>query len=231
MSGTSSDQLTIGPERRVSDQAYQRLYDAIVTGHLEPGSRLVERDLTARLRVSRTPIREALQRLEKERLIVGYPHRGYYVRSPTLDEARQAYEMRKVIESACGEYAAQRATPEEIAGMREAVARGEGLLRSNDLPNLLLANNQFHYLQASATHNAFLVEEWRVVWAYVDLLRGRFWMRTDRPSTGHVEHGAMIDAIERQDVALARRLNEEHVDRAWAAVASRFERELHAAEQ
>jgi DNA-binding GntR family transcriptional regulator len=189
---------------------------------------VVERDLTSRLGVSRTPIREALQRLEKERLIVCYPHRGYYVRNPTLEEARQAYEMRKVIESACAELAAQRATADEIEAMRQAVARGDHLLRSNDFPNLLLANNEFHHLQARATHNEFLVEQWRVVWAYVDLLRGRFWMHTDRPSTGHVEHTAMIDAIAQRDPARARRLNEEHVERAWRAVAARFERETSA---
>lgn len=221
-SPTQEDGLVIGPRQRVSDEAYRRLYDAIVTGYFEPGMRLLERDLTSRLQVSRTPIREALQRLEKDRLIVFTPHCGYYVRNPTLEEARQAYEMRGIIEAACGEFAARRASPEQIAAMRQAVERGDELVRENDFANLLLANNAFHYLQARATHNAFLEEQWRVVWAYVDLLRGRIWMHTHRPSTGQEEHHAIIDAIERHDIALARRLNQEHVQQAWKTVADRF---------
>ena len=122
--------LAIRANRRLVDQVYDRLRSAIITGYFDPGSRLVERDLTTNLDVSRTPIREALKRLETDGLIVCYPHRGYFVRQPTFEEARQAYELRRALEGLAGELAAARATDHELAAMREVVARAALLLKA-----------------------------------------------------------------------------------------------------
>ena len=113
-SSTSDDPLAIGGSRRVFDEVYRRLRSAIITGHFAAGERFVERTLTERLQVSRTPIREAIKRLEQEGLVVCYPHRGCFVRSPSFDEAREAYEMRRVAEGVAGEFAATRATDAEL---------------------------------------------------------------------------------------------------------------------
>lgn len=212
--------LAITSARRVSDEAYFRLRRAIVTGYFEPGSRLVERELTAQLDVSRTPIREALQRLEQDCLVVSEPHRGYYVHQPTIEEAQEAYEMRRLLEAACGELSAARATDEDIEAMRLAVEKGDELLNSGDWSALLLANNEFHHLQAKASGNRFIETELRRIWAYVDLLRGRKWATTDRPIVGHDEHHAILDAITRRDPSLARKLNEVHVERAWRNISA-----------
>jgi DNA-binding GntR family transcriptional regulator len=201
---------------------YLRLKSAIITGLFEPGTRIVERELTARLKVSRTPIREALQRLEQDQLVLCYPHRGYYVRLPDYEEAQQAYETRRILEAACGELAAQRATGEQIETMRKLVRNGWKMLEVNDYPALLLCNNDLHLLQAQASHNVLLERAFRRIWTYVDLLRGRFWSTTDRPSVGHHEHEAIVNAIAKGDAPLARRLNEQHVERAWGGVAARL---------
>jgi len=210
-------------DRRLFDQVCERLRSAIVTGHLAPGARMVERDLTARLQVSRTPIREALRRLEHEGLVIGYPHRGYFVRNPSFKEARQAYETRRVVESACCELAAQRVNEVDVAALRHAVHKAQGILDSGDRVSLLACNQEIHHLMVKAARNLFLEKEWASMWAFADLLRGRWWGHTARPETGHFEHEALVEAIARGDASLALRLSAEHVDRAWANVAHRFD--------
>jgi DNA-binding GntR family transcriptional regulator len=214
--------LAVRPEHSLSEQVTERLRRAIVTGHFSPAARLKERELTETLHVSRTPIREALRRLEHEGLVVAYPHRGYFVRSPSFEEAREAYEARRVIEAACAELAAERADELDILKMRQAVQRGGEALRIGDTASVLLQNNEFHRLQAHAARNAVLEKQWVAVWAFVDLLRGAWWGHTPRPAEGHLEHGALVDAIEQRNGSLARELASRHVERAWANVAKRF---------
>jgi DNA-binding GntR family transcriptional regulator len=200
-----------------------RLRSAIVTGHFALGTRMVERDLTTRLQVSRTPIREALRRLEHEELIVGFPHRGDYVEKPSYSEARQAYEARRVIEGACCGLAARRASDVDVAAMRHALRKAQTVLDSGDRVSLLDCNRELHHLMVKAARNAFLEKEWAAMWAFADLLRGRWWGRTHRPETGHYEHEALVEAIARHDSSLAQRLGAAHVDRAWTNVSTRFE--------
>jgi len=222
MSDPRESVLAISANRRLVDQVYDRLHSAIITGYFDPGQRLVERDLTTSLAVSRTPIREALKRLETDGLIVCYPHRGYFVRQPTFEEARQAYELRRALEGLAGELAATRATDDELAAMREVVRRATLALKSGDRSALLLHNRELHLLVARASHNVFLETQFTAVWSYVDLLRGNWWAKTDRPETGHREHLELIDVLAKHDAGLARSAFEEHVDRAWRNIARRF---------
>lgn len=210
-----SNPLAISLNRRMGDEVYTRLRNAIVTGYFAPGARVIERDLTDQLKVSRTPIREALKQLEQERLIVCYPHKGCFVRSPTFKEASQAYELRRMAEGFSAELAAERSTPEDLAAMSEAIRKSSEALQSGDRPSLLLYNNEFHQAQAKAARNLFLYEELHRLWAYVDILRGHYWTSTDRASTSQVEYEAILDALHRRDGATARRLSEVHVQNAW----------------
>lgn len=210
------------PEQTLSEHVAERLRSEIVTGRFPPGSRLVERDLTKTLGTSRTPIREALRQLERDGLVMSYSHRGYFVREPVFDEARQAYESRRVVESACSELAAARATDVELAAIRESLQVARGVLESGNRVRLLLCNNEFHHHIVKASHNAFLEKQWLMLWAFVDLLRGERWSHSDRPETGHLEHEQLYQAIARRDAALARTLSEQHVDRAWGNIALLF---------
>lgn len=218
------DLLVIEGSRRVFDEVYVRLRSAIITGHFAPGERFVERSLTERLQVSRTPIREAIKRLEQEGLVVCYPHRGCFVRSPSFDEAREAYEMRRVAEGLAGELAASRATDEELEGIRSLVAATRSRLESGDREEVLLRNDEFHELQARSAKNSFLVQQLKTLWAYVDLVRGRWWIEADRAFATQSEHEAIADALSNRDPALARRRNESHVDNAWSVVEAGFKR-------
>lgn len=208
------------PDQTLSEHVVERLRSEIVTGRFPPGARLIERDLTKTLGTSRTPIREALRQLERDGLVISYSHRGYFVRQPVFEEAQQAYESRRVVESACSELAAARATEVELAAIRESLQVARRVLESGDRVRLLLCNNVFHHLIVKASHNVFLEKQWLMLWAFVDLLRGERWSHSDRPETGHVEHEQLFQAIAQRDAALARTLSEQHVDRAWKNIAT-----------
>lgn len=113
-------------------QVEEKLRTAIASGRFRPGERLVERELCGLLGVGRTSVREALRQLEAEGLIVTIPHRGPAVATVGLDEARQLYDARALLEGFAGRMAATVATPEQIEQLRQAVdgldaaARGDG---------------------------------------------------------------------------------------------------------
>lgn len=223
----TDDPLTIAGSRRVSDEVYRRLRSAIITGHFSAGERFVERSLTERLQVSRTPIREAIKRLEQDGLVVCYPHRGCFVRSPSYDEAREAYEIRRIAEGVAGEMAASRATDAELQAIRDLVTATRARLEAGDREEVLLRNNEFHLLQARGARNTFLEQHLKTIWSYVDLVRGRWWREADRAFATQREHEAIVDALSRRDPALARHRNETHVDNAWSIVEAGFKRREH----
>jgi DNA-binding GntR family transcriptional regulator len=222
---SQDDPLAIGISRRVFDEVYSRLRSAIIAGHFPPGERFVERTLTERLQVSRTPIREAIKRLEQEGLVVCYPHRGCFVRSPSYEEAREAYEMRRIAEGFAGELAAERATDAEIRAIHELLAFTRARLEAGDREEILLRNDEFHLLQARAARNSFLEQHLKTLWAYVDLLRGRWWAAADRAFATQAEHEAIAAALASRDTTLARERNVTHVDNAWHVVEAGFKRE------
>lgn len=223
-SSTVRDPLAIPGSRRVFDEVYLRLRSAIIAGHFAAGERFVERSLTERLQVSRTPIREAIKRLEQEGLVVCYPHRGCFVRNPSFDEARQAYEMRRVAEGVAGELAATRATDAELQAIHDLVIATRARLAAGDREQVLLRNDEFHSLQVRGAKNAFLEQHLKTLWAYVDLVRGRWWMEGDRAFDTQREHEAIADALRQRDPVLARERNVAHVDNAWSVVEAGFKR-------
>jgi DNA-binding GntR family transcriptional regulator len=139
-----------------SDNVYERLREAIVTGRARPNERLVEAELAERLDVSRTPIREGLKKLAAEGLVISR-RRGWIVREHTSDEIREIYEARSALEGYCARLAAQRGAEAEIQGIL-ALHRGEdmGILQSSR-ERLVQLNDLFHEAIISAAHNERLV--------------------------------------------------------------------------
>jgi DNA-binding GntR family transcriptional regulator len=156
--------------------------------------------------------------------VVCYPHRGCFVRNPSYDEAREAYEMRRVAEGVAGELAATRATTAELQAIHELLAATRARLEAGDREEILLRNDEFHRLQARGARNTFLEQHLTTLWAYVDLLRGRWWIEADRAFATQSEHEAIADALSRRDPALARQRNETHVDNAWSIVEAGFKK-------
>lgn len=132
-------------ERTLADQAYAAIYAAIINGSFGPGERLRIEDLSASLRISPTPIREALNRLEAGGLAEHLPHRGSRVSMASAGEFRELYELRFILEPLAISKAAERFTPEEAETAQNHLARMSVTLRKNELGEAWDAHTAFHF--------------------------------------------------------------------------------------
>ena len=114
-----------------------------------------------------------------------------------------------------GALAAARISDSELAAISQLVRESRLGLEAGDREGMLLRNNEFHALQARAARNVFLGQQLQTLRAYVDLLRGRSWVQSDRALEAQREHEEILDALYRRDPHAARELNEQHVETAW----------------
>ena len=143
-----------GFDVKAPDTAYEKLFHAIEIGEIEPGERLLEIELAKRFGVSRTPIREAIRKLESEGIIQHLPRVGAVVRHLGQPEIVELYEMRIVLEATAAEMAAQHASSAELATLD---ALNSDMLDASANPNTVAqVNRQFHFCIVEAARNQFL---------------------------------------------------------------------------
>jgi len=177
-------------------EAYARVREAIRDGTLPPGVRLTETDLAARFGVSRTPIRQAIAKLEAEGLLTHEPRRGLSVTRPDHGQMVELYVMREILEGAAARLAAQHASETEIAAMEELVA-GEVAVFA-DGPKLAAVNQRLHGLLYLAAHNRYLLRSLEQLSATMALLPSLLTLG-GRAEQAHAEHLALLAALRARD--------------------------------
>ena len=218
-------ELANEPAARVTalpDHIYATLKQKILSCALLPGQRLIEKNLCEALNVSRTPIREALNRLSHEELVVLQPNAGYRVAAITLDGFRNLTELRAIVEPQAAALAAQRSTPDDIASLRSLADLPHDPNDDQGFVDYCRANARFHLRVVRAARNPMLEN---IVMSSLDLSQRPAYLRIGRqldPSNPSAKHHAIVDAIAARDAALARELMEKHVrgsgDRILAAL-------------
>lgn len=180
-------------------RVYQSLQDAIVSGELAPGQRLRDQDLAARLGVSRTPVREALQRLEDEGLVETSPRASTRVAPLEARAACEAFPVVAALHALAARHAVVHLTQEEIAAMRAANNRLAALVAALDPATVLHAiqtDDQFHAVLLTAAHNTELLKALDRVMPNVRRLEyAQFGSLAGRKSVH--QHKAIIAACER----------------------------------
>lgn len=139
------------------DVVFQTLRQAILRGELEPGERLMEIHLAERLGVSRTPIREAIRKLELEGLVMMIPRRGAVVASITEKDLKDVLEVRRTLELMAGEVACDRITKELLEKLRQAAEEFSDALSLEDVTKQAAADVKFHEIIYAATGNQKLI--------------------------------------------------------------------------
>lgn len=139
----------------LTDRAYSHLEEMIVTLQLPPGNAVSETALSQRLGIGRTPIREALHRLARERLVTILPRRGIIVSEINVKSQLRLLEVRREVERLVAKSAARRATPEERARFFELARRFEKSARTNDDVSFMRVDREFNELSVMAAHNEF----------------------------------------------------------------------------
>ena len=192
--------------------AYDLILEAIDTGVYRPGDRLVESELAERFGVSRTPIREALQRLETQSLLAR-DGRSLIVASLDHNQLAELYAVRTELEGLAARLAAQHAAPEEVRVLREMVEEDAALLGDPDA--LSRANRRFHKQIHLASHNRFLVQQLDLVHRSMALMATTSLAAEGRGETALAEHREIVDAIERGDGDAAYAALKRHISRAF----------------
>lgn len=140
------------------DVVFNTLRQAILTGELKPGERLMEIHLANKLGVSRTPIREAIRKLELEGLVTMIPRRGAEVAQITEKSMNDVLEVRRALDALCVELACERITEEDLARLKQACEAFEAAVRTKDIKKVAKADVELHDIIVQATGNQRLVQ-------------------------------------------------------------------------
>lgn len=203
--------------------AYDQIFDAIEKGQLRPGDRLLETDLARQFGVSRTPIREAIRRLEAEGIVEHRPRVGAVVRTLGQQEIVELYEMRIVLETTAATMAAKHAAAAEIRALESLNTDMQAAAK--DPTKVAILNRRFHRCIMQAARNQFLSHSYHAL-SHALILLGKTTLETPaRVATVASQHAQIIAALKAADpkraaeamqthmeTSLEHRLNALHVD-------------------
>lgn len=195
--------------RSLAEIACDEIRRAIREGRIPTGVHLTENDLAGWLGMSRTPVREAMRRLQSEGLLLNQPYRGALVMRLDVEDMRQMFAVRELLEPAAAAACALQASTSEIAALRAILAREARLL--GDPAALILLNRQFHDLILEAARNQFLTRAIAAVYSLIPLLGDSNLLDKPHAREAHAQHLAIVDAIEQRDARRAESISRDHV--------------------
>jgi DNA-binding GntR family transcriptional regulator len=197
----------------VQKDAYTLILEAIEAGTYKPGDRLVESELAERLGVSRTPVREALQRLETQSMLTR-DGRSLIVSTLDHNQLAELYAVRTELEGLAARLAARHATDEEIRVLKSMAEEDRALL-GGDPRALARANKRFHRQIHLASHNRFLVQQLDLVHRSMALMANTSFAAEGRDGVAIAEHDAIVAAIAAGDGEAAYQALKAHISRAF----------------
>jgi len=195
--------------RSRADFVYENLRDAISDGRIAGGERVREEEVARNLGVSRTPVREALQRLQQRGLLSFGPTRGLVVAQLSHQQVVELYAMREILEGSAARFAAKYATPEEIAILHQLqdqlrAAEGDDLLHKQ-------LDRRFHQAIYEAAHNRYLMQMLDSMLDSFALLHSTTLRLPHRQRNSDEERQRIIDAIQKHDANRAEKAAREHI--------------------
>ena len=193
------------------DEIYERIYIAILEHRLHPGTKLGEERLADIFGVSRARVREVLARLAHEQIVDLFPQRGAYVAKPTIEQARDVFEARRLIEPAVLKRLVDTLTTEKINRLRQHVELEADARRRGDKRAVIRLSGEFHTLAAELAGNSALARTMRELCMLTCLIIFLYDAPTAQ-SCRDDEHQMIIDAVAKRDRASAEKLMLEHLD-------------------
>lgn len=194
------------------DVVFNTLRQAILKGELEPGERLMEIQLAERLGVSRTPIREAIRKLELEGLVLMIPRKGAEVAKISEKSLRDVLEVRRSLDELAIELAIQRMTDEDIAALEEAQKQFRAAVAGADAMTIAQQDENYHDVIYNATGNSRLVQILNNLREQMYRYRLEYIKDADKRQILVLEHDQILKAIKNRHVAEAKTAIREHID-------------------
>ena len=200
------------------DVVFNTLREAILRGDLKPGERLMEIQLANKLGVSRTPIREAIRKLELEGLVLMIPRKGAEVAQITEKSLRDVLEVRRALENLAVQLACLRMSPQTLADLKAAARAFEEILGGEDVTAVAEADEAFHDVIYMATDNQRLISLLNNLREQMYRYRVEYLKKKECHKQLLWEHQEIIRAIEAGEIDVATKITEQHIDNQVEAV-------------
>ncbi len=195
------------------EMVYEELKIQILTGAIVPGTRMMEVDLAEEMGVSRTPIREAIRKLEKEGLVTIEPRRGAYASRISTQDMVEILEVRQDLEGLAAFFAATRMKDDEMDELRKIAARYNEAVAAGSMQDMIRYDTQFHRLIVDSCNNKILVNMVEQLQELVLRFRYIYYDNFRRAENMPEEHREIIEAIESGNEVRARAAADVHIDR------------------
>lgn len=219
--------LTFQPmleSRPIREIAYEVLKKAIISGEIPAGERIVETEYADRLHISRTPLREALRKLERDGLVEYVMRRGVVVRAFTIDDVREIYTIRNALEMLTLPGIIERATAEDIQSLREKLAEMDKLQEKDDVEALSPLAREFHWQLTCISGQKRILRVIESQDEYIRRFSAMAIRQENRRSAAHHEHHLLVDYVEEKNLDKFTELTKSHIERSMenclAALAS-----------
>lgn len=193
---------------------FETIREAIISGRLPPGERLMEMQLADDLGVSRTPVREAIRKLELEGFVVMIPRKGAYVSGLSFKEIADVYEIRGALEGLAAALAAERATEQEIEDMERLLVKIAACIEEGKMDRIIELDSDFHNSLYKASHNQRLVQMISLLLEQIQRYRVTTLSHPGRARAALEEHRSILEAIAKRNVKRAQELARDHVESA-----------------
>ena len=204
-------------ERSATDTIVAALTRAIVEHRLQPGAKLTEQTLAGHFDVSRTLVRQALFQLSQRRLVTLEPARGAFVASPSADEARQVFAVRRMLEVELTRAFVAAATPAHIDALRDHVAREQAAVQRQDVEGRTELLGDFHVLMAELLGNHVLADVLQDLLARCAIAT-LMYQSSHAAHDSSAEHAALVECFAAGNVTRAVKLMREHLDHVEAGL-------------
>jgi DNA-binding GntR family transcriptional regulator len=193
------------------DEIYERIYVAILEHRLQPGTKLGEERMAEIFGVGRARIREVLARLAHEQIVELFPQRGAYVAKPTIEQARDVFEARRLIEPAVIRRLIETLTPDKVARLRQHTEREADAHRRGDKRAVIRLSGEFHTIAAELAGNSALARSMREL-CMLTCLTIFLYDAPTAQSCRNDEHERIVDAVAKRDRSRAEKLMLDHLD-------------------
>jgi DNA-binding GntR family transcriptional regulator len=211
--------------KSLGQDVFEYLKKAIIDQTIEPGSRLVESKIADMLGISRTPLREALHKLEREDWIEKNPSGGFQVVTLTKDDIEQTFGIRSVLEAYAARLATENHTAKDLIPLEKKMKEFKTCLEKNDNDKLQKINTQFHDLLYSLSKSPKLIKMINQLRAQISRFRQIILKQAGYAHKSNEDHFKMLEAIKNRDGYAVEQLVREHIIKGKSAVLNQLNKE------
>lgn len=219
------EKIDLNEYKPLRDIVFESLRKAIMNGDLKPGERLMEIQLAQKLGVSRTPVREAIRKLELEGLVIMVARKGAYVADLSLNDIMDVLEVRASLEGLGAYLAAQKMTDQDLKNLKEKADYFEEAVKAGDREHMIEGDAKLHEIIFKAASNTALQSIVDSLREQVQRFRVTYIRTTQNPKDIVAEHKVLVEAILARDAKAARKAAEAHIKKMQEFINNQMETE------